>query len=277
MLVTLLIAFAVVYVGLAALLCGCQRSFMYFPDQVLTTPAGAGLPDAETVRLRTEDGLDLTAWLIRAESRPFMAVVFHGNAGNISNRTYLADVLWAAGCSVMLVEYRGYGGNPGSPTEEGLYRDARAALAYLESRPDVDKTRLLYFGESIGSGPATQLAVERAPAGLILDCPFTSMPDVAADHYWYLPTRWLVWDKYDNLAKIGRVNCPVLVIHAGEDRIVPTRHGRRLFEAAREPKQLVVVLGADHNDHLDLGRPQVIGALKRFLAQVEAARLRPAP
>lgn len=266
---TALITLAVAHVCFGLLLCGCQRSLMYFPDQTLPSPDAVGLPGAEVVTLETEDGLRLISWFLRSESRPFTAVVFHGNAGNISHRGFLADVLWQAGYSVLLVEYRGYGGNPGSPTEEGLYRDARAAIKYLKSRGDVDMSRLVYLGKSLGGGPATQLAIDHPPAGLALDSPFTSMPAVAAEHYWYLPVRWMVLDKYDNLSKIAEVNCPVLIMHGDSDRIVPTKFGRKLHETANEPKQLLIIPNAGHNNNVDVGRAEYIEALKELLRRAE--------
>ena len=269
---TALITFAVFYVGFGLLLCGCQRQFMYFPDPVLPGPDKVNLPETEAVKLHTSDGLELVSWLVRAPGAKYTAVVFHGNAGNISHRGFLADALKEAGCSTLLVEYRGYGGNPGSPSEQGLYRDARAALASLKARGDVDATRLIYFGKSLGSGPAMQLAVEHEPAALVLDSPFTSMVDVAAHHHWYLPVRWLVWDKYENLSKIGQVKCPVLVIHGDRDRIVPTSHGRKVFAAANEPKDLLIIPGGGHNDNVFTGWVGYIAALRRLVAVAEERR-----
>jgi len=259
----------VVYVCLTLFACVVQRSMMYFPSQTLPPPAEAGLPQAEVVKVPTEDGLELTSWFVPLKGSRYTAVVFHGNAGNVAYRDFLAHILLDAGCAVLLLEYRGYGGNPGSPSEQGFYRDARAAARFLESRPDVDPQRLVYYGESLGTGPATQLAVERPPAALVLNSPFMSMPDVAAEHYWYLPARWLVWDKFDNISKIGKVKCPVLVIHAERDRIVPTAHGKRVFEAANEPKELCLVPNAGHNDNLDVGRREIISAIRRVLHKAD--------
>ena len=270
--VTALITIAVVYLCLSVLLCGCQRAFMYFPDPHLPLPASVGLPGAEVVTLRTEDGLDLVAWLLRSDDRPYTVVVFHGNAGNISHRGHVADAIWRAGCSVLLVEYRGYGGNPGSPTEEGLYRDARAAARFLGSRDDIDPSRLIYFGKSLGSGPATQLAVEHPPAALILDSPYTSMSAVAGDHYWYLPTRWLVWDKYDNLTRIGQIKSPLLILCGTRDRIIAPKHAKRLYDAANEPKRLVEIPGAGHNDMVLTGGSRYVEAIREMVRAADKGR-----
>jgi len=263
------ILFAAAYAVLCLLMCGCQRSFMYFPDPHLPTPSAVGLAGVEVVQLHTEDGLKLVAWYAPNEGARYTAIVFHGNAGNIGMRAFLVHALHDAGCSVLLVEYRGYGGNPGSPSEEGFYKDARAAWKYLESREDVDASRLIVFGKSIGTGPATQLATERQPAGLVLDSPFTSAIDVGVHHYWYLPVRWLIWDKFDNLSKIDEVKCPVLVIHGDRDRIIPIEHGRKVFQFAEEPKEFVVVEGAGHNSVVDTDRQGYVSAIKRLLETAE--------
>jgi len=269
---TAIIIFVVGYLCVAALMFGCQRSFMYFPDPYLPPPGAAGLAQAEEVALHTEDGLELAAWFVPCKGAQYTAAVFHGNAGSIVHRGALAEVLVEAGCSVLLVEYRGYAGNSGFPHEAGLYKDARAAARFLESREDVDGTRVIYFGKSLGTGPATQLAVERPPAALVLDSPFTSMADVAAHHYWYLPARWLVRDRYDNLARIGKVKCPVLVIHGDRDRIVPIDQGRNLFDAAPEPKDLYVRRGADHNTPIEQDRKEYVAAVRRAIEMAEQAR-----
>lgn len=271
---TALLTFVLAYFGLLLLLAGCQRSFMYFPGASLPPLERAGFPpSAEAVSLRTADGLDLVSWYVPLEGAEYTALVFHGNAGTIADRRFLVDLWHSAGCSVLLVGYRGYGGNPGRPTEKGLYRDALAARDWAESRPDVDASRLLYHGRSLGSGPATYLAAERPPAGLVLDAPFVSMADAAQHHYWYLPAKWLVLDKFDNLAKMPRLTCPVLVVVPENDRIIPPAHGKKLYEAAPGPKRLRLQPGAGHNDNVSLDFPGYVRELRAFIAEtVELAR-----
>lgn len=266
---TALITFAVAYLALMLLLAGCQRVFMYHPARTLPDPQAAGFPPTETVILETEDGLELVSWHIPLEGATRTVAVFHGNAGNIGDRRLLVELWRRAGCSVLLVGYRGYGGNPGSPAEQGLYRDVRAARAWMESRPDVDASRAVYFGKSLGSGPATQLAVEHPPAGLVLDSPFTSMADVAQRHYWYLPARWLVLDRYENFSKIGQLECPLLVVVPEADRVVPPEHGKRLHTAAPGPKWLRLQEGAGHNDNVEVDFAGYAEELKRFLDMLE--------
>jgi uncharacterized protein len=242
------IAFALSAAALLLLLWGLQRRLIYFPFGDVPTPAAVGLQRAVPVTLATRDGLALGAWFVRAiDPSGFTFVIFNGNAGNRSFRAPLAIPLASAGHGVLLFDYRGYGENPGRPSEAGLMADAHAARSFLEGRADVDWRRLVYFGESLGSAVAVALAAEHPPAGLILRSPFTSLVDVGRFHYPMLPVRWLLRDRYTSIDRIGRIGCPMLVIAGSRDRIVPVDQSRTLFEHARQPKQLVLI-DADHND-----------------------------
>jgi len=166
----------------------------------------------------------------------------------------------------MLAEYRGYGGNPGNPTEDGLMSDARAALAYLGGQ-GVSGQNLVLYGESLGTGMAVAMAAEAAVLGapvaaVVLEAPYTTIPDVAGAHYPFLPVRLLMKDHYDSLSRIARVNAPVFVTHGSEDWTVPQSLGRKLFGAAVQPKEAVWVDGAAHND---LFGPRVFQAILEFL------------
>lgn len=240
-------AAVVVAVGLLWLV---QRRLIYLPSQVVP-PIGSVLPAAEEVAYTTDDGLTLVAWLVPASGEPsgMTVIVFNGNAGNRAHRAPVAAALASRGHRVLLTDYRGYGGNPGRPTETGLAADARAAVAHLEDRGDLDPERLVYFGESLGAAVAIGLAVERPPAALVLRSPFTSLPDVASVHYPFLPTSWLLWDRYPNVDRIRSLTVPLLVVAGTEDRIVPYAQSEALYEAAPGPKELMAIDGADHNDH----------------------------
>ena len=244
-----------------------QRQLMYFPATPLPAPGDMGLASAETVTFETDDGLELSGWFLgTAEPPPRLTVlVFNGNAGNRAYRAPLAAALHRRGLQILLFDYRGYGGNPGSPTEDGLAADGRAARTYLMGRSDVDPSRLVYFGESLGAAVAVGLAVEHPPAALILRSPFTSMGDVGHHHYPFLPVRLLLRDSFPSIDRIRRVHSPLLVIAGENDRIVPTQQSRRLYEAASDPKTLVVVPGADHNDDELLVGSEVVLAIIRFL------------
>lgn len=240
-----------------------QRRLIYLPDRNSPPVRSAAL---EEVRLITDDGLELVAWFVPAVGDDKGAVlVLNGNAGNRSDRLRLGEALAREGYAALLVDYRGYGGNPGSPSEEGLAGDARAALDYLRTR--AGQHRIAYFGESLGAGVAVQLATEHPPCGLILRSPFTSLPDVASVHYPILPSELLLRDRFDNEEKIDHVEAPLLVIAGSDDRIVPTRLTLDLYDAAHEPKQLVVIEGAGHNDAALLDGAEMIEAVVAFLEE----------
>ena len=194
-------------------------------------------------------------------------LVFHGNAGNIGDRVLHAELLTAAGFDVLLFDYRGYGNSGGRPDEQGTYRDARAALRWLLSRPDVDRARLLYLGESLGGAVALELALEHPPAGLVLLSAFTSVRDMARRHYGVIPNA-VVPDAYPSLRLIGALRAPLLVLHGEDDMIVPLEHGRALFDAAPEPKRLHVVRGAGHNDVVSLAGRELAAEIAAWARSV---------
>ena len=264
---TLSAVFLAVVVALLLVLLVGQRSLMYFPIGHVPTPATIGMPDIEPVTFETRDGLTLGGWFfaVTGTTPRTPVLVFSGNAGNRSHRVLLAAALGRQGLQVLLVDYRGYGGNPGSPSEAGLAADARAARLYLIGRGDVDPARLVYFGESLGAAVAVDLSAEHPPAALILRSPFTSMGDVAAYHYPWLPVRWLLRDRYPAVDTLRQVRSPLLVLAGERDRIVPLEHSRRLYEAAGEPKTFVSLPGADHNDMDLLASDAMIDAIVRFL------------
>ena len=250
--------------GLLGLLWSQQRRLIYFPSRGPVPPAATVLPGARDVVIHTPDGLALGAWFLPG-SGGSAVLVFSGNGGDRSMRAPLAAGLHRMGVAVLLVDYRGYGGNPGRPTETGLAVDARAAHDWLTARPDVDANRIAYFGESLGAAVAVGLAVERPPAALILRSPFTSLADVAAVHYPWLPARTLLMDRYSSLDRIAALSAPLLVIAGEADDIVPLSLSRRLYRAAPAPKRFVSVPGAGHNDRALLDGTQMLTAVEQFL------------
>jgi len=267
----------VVIVAVSVLIWTMQRRFIYFPSGDVPTPGAIGLTGVERVRFETADGLWLNGWFFAGSgpSPRVTVLVFNGNAGTRAHRGPLATALHQHGLQVLLVDYRGYGGNPGAPSEIGLAADSRAARAYLTGRPDVDRSRLVYFGESLGTAVAIDLAVEHPPAALVLRSPFTSMGDLGRHHYPLLPVHLLLRDRFSAIDRIRHIRVPLLVIAGGQDRIVPIEYSRRLYDAAMAPKTLVVLPDADHNDYELLAGDEMIQAIVRFLQPLETTRSTP--
>jgi uncharacterized protein len=239
-----------------------QRHLLYFPDR--TRPALGELAPLgfREVTVTTADGLSLLSWYLPPrEGRPVIAY-FHGNGGHIGYRAGRLPRFVREAYGVLILEYRGYGGNPGTPTEAGLYADGAAALDFLQ-RDGIRPSRLALYGESLGSGVAVYLAAQREIGALILEAPFTSVAEVAQYHYSFVPAALLLQDRFDSMSRIGNVKAPILILHGDRDRVVPVRFGRALFDAAPEPKQFWFSPQAGHED---LAR---FGALDAAVAFVE--------
>jgi fermentation-respiration switch protein FrsA (DUF1100 family) len=224
------------------------NSLLYFPSRdFLETPDLAGLEHRE-LRIETEDGEDLHGWWIGAGADSVgQLLLCHGNAGNVGDRVLHAALLTAVGLDVLLFDYRGYGRSSGRPSEQGTYRDARAALACLLEQPESDPARTFYLGESLGGAVALDLALERPPAGLVLLSTFCGVRELGRLHYPFVPAR-LIPDAYPTLRRIGELRAPLLLLHGDRDEIVPVAQGRALFAAAPEPKRLHLFAGLGHND-----------------------------
>ncbi len=245
---------------------GLQRRLIYFPSPGPMPQAATVLPNGRDAVIETDDGMRLGAWFFPVSDGGSAVLVCNGNGGDRSMRVGLAAALNRMGHPVLLFDYRGYGGNPGSPSEEGLAADARAARTWL-THAGVDK--IVYFGESLGAAVAVGLAVEEPPSALVLRSPFTSLPDVAAVHYPFLPARRLLLDRYPSIERIGSVRVPLLVIAGDRDDIVPEELSRRLYDAAGEPKRYVVVAGAGHNDPELLDGRQMLAEIDGFLSSTD--------
>jgi len=241
-----------------------QRRLIYFPSRDVPE-AELALPGAEEITFSTDDGLLLEGWFLPADAKLVTVAVFNGNAGNRGDRAEFGRALSDYGYGVLLFDYRGYGGSPGQPSEEGLVADGVAAVRYLSKRVDVEADKLVYFGESLGAGVAVATADSHPPAALILRSPFTSLSDVAGVHYPYLPTRVMLWDKYPNLVTVPKVHAPLLVIAGTTDRTVPVEQSVRLYDAANEPKELLLIRGADHNDHQLGSAPEIVRSIVEFI------------
>lgn len=234
---------------LTGLLWALQRALIYLPGHDPVPPVGQVLPGAREVVLTTQDGLALGAWHLPAPDRGAVtALVVSGNAGSRALRAPLASALAGRGLSVLLMDYRGYGGNPGSPSEQGLALDVRAARRYLVEEAGVPPGRLLYVGESLGAAVVAELAAEHPPAGLVLRSPFTDLAAVGRVHYPFLPVRALLRDRFAVLEHVARVSAPTTVVLGTSDRVVPAAQSRAVAAAAARLHRLVEVPGADHND-----------------------------
>ena len=262
---------AIVLLGLLLLVWLFQRRLIYFPLEHDVPPAENILPGASDVVLTTTDGLELGAWFVPATAGSPRATVliFNGNAGHRAARAPLARVLADRGFAVMLFDYRGYGGNPGSPTERGLALDARAARQYLLTREDVDHDRLVYFGESLGAAVALELAVEHPPAALVLRSPFASMTEIGQLHYPFMPVGLLLADRFSSIDRAPSLEAPLLVIAGDRDDIVPYAQSRALFDAAMRPrKRFVKIDGAGHNAQALLTGDAMLEAMDDFWCEV---------
>ena len=234
-----------------------QRHIMYHPGSDVPDLTQAAIPGYQEVFLTTVDGLELLAWYLPAQDGFQTMIVTHGNAGHIGHRTGKLAAYAQAGYGMLLVEYRGFGGNPGKPDEDGLYRDAEAGLAFLNAE-GVSDEQVVAYGESLGTAVAVELAARHPLAAVILEAPFTSIAEVAAGHYWYVPmARWMVLDRFDAAGRIGRITAPVLMLHGTRDNVVPTRSGQALFDHANEPKEFWLAPDANHNDLYEHGAAQV--------------------
>jgi uncharacterized protein len=260
-----------------------EHSQVYHPDRNLAaTGAELGFP-FEDVTFTASDGVQLHGWFYPAlpppassaahdaASAPRVILLCHGNAGNISHRLDTCAALLTTGVSVLLFDYRGYGRSQGRPSEEGTYRDAQAAHQWLE-RKGFPGNRIIVFGESLGGGVAAELAV-RAPVGaLVLQSTFTSIPDVGAELFPWLPVRLLASIKYATASKLPRLKVPVLVMHSRTDELVAFHHATRNFAAANQPK-LFWELKGEHNDALG-ERDNFIAGIRQFLPMVHGEKLK---
>lgn len=244
-----------------------DRFFLYFPDRELdAVPSDIALA-YEDASFVTTDGVRLQGWFIPGGDVTWLW--FHGNAGNIGHRLEnLRQLHESLGVSVLLFDYRGFGLSEGTPSEQGIYLDTKAALDYLHSRDDVREDRIVYFGRSLGSAAAIDLALSEPPYGLILESSLPSIEFVARQAYPFLPgwfVRLIIRAQFDSLSKISSVTAPIMFLHGDRDEVVPINAGRALFEEAREPKEFYPIQGAGHNDTYRVGGEPYFAALVRFL------------
>jgi fermentation-respiration switch protein FrsA (DUF1100 family) len=266
MLWEILTAVAIAYAAVLALVFLFQNRLVYYPEigrDITVTPKSYGLGH-EPVDIPTRDGETLHAWWVPAAHARGTVLFFHGNAGNISHRLDYLLMFHRLRYSTLIVDYRGYGRSTGSPSEEGTYRDAEAAWDYLRGAREVRAQHLVLAGESLGGAVATWLAARVGPRAVLLFSTFTSATDLGAEIYWFLPVRLISRLGYDNLANLKRVALPVFIAHSRDDDIVPYAHGRKLFDAAGEPKTFLEMRGG-HNEGFVFARKEWVAELGAFL------------
>jgi len=261
-----LLIIAIAYVLFVGFVYLTQHRMIYFPavpERTLSmTPVNAGMT-YEDVMLQTADGVALHGWFVPSAG-PRVLLFFHGNAGNISHRLESIRQFHELGLSVLIIDYRGYGRSDGRPTEAGTYRDADAAWRYLTEERGVNPKDVVIFGRSLGGPIAARLAAQRRPAGLIVESAFSSVPDIAAELYRFLPTRWLSRFSYATREHVRDVRCPVLVVHSRDDEIIPYHHGETIYAAAGEPRTLLPLNGSHNGAHIFSEEPYTEG-LRAFI------------
>jgi fermentation-respiration switch protein FrsA (DUF1100 family) len=256
------IGLVLVYVAATSLLYGFQRRLIYYPDPEYSTPADAELEGiVREVRLDTPDGERLVAWWAPAAPGQPTLLYFHGNAGNLDSRADRFHLFHKAGLGVFMPAYRGYSGSTGTPSETALVADAKLAYDYLRQK-GLAADDIVAYGESLGSGVAVQLAVAKKIDALVLDAPYTSLPDIGKWLYPAMPVRTFMIDRFESKRYIKGVKAPILIMHGTNDRTIPIQFGKALFEAAPEPKKMEVIEGAGHSDIYDFGALEM---LQRFL------------
>jgi fermentation-respiration switch protein FrsA (DUF1100 family) len=232
----LIVAAAGGYVAVLVAMLIFQRALMYFPDPRRLDPAQHGFPAARLVEFKSADGVRLLAWYVPAQPGKPLVLYFQGNAGGLDARLGRFESLTEDGTGLLALNYRGYGGSEGSPSERGLIADANAAYDFAVKQ--VPPSRVVAFGESLGTGVAVALASEREVGALILDAPFTSAAEVGAAAYWFAPVRLFMFDAFHSDRRIGKVHAPLLILHGEQDRVVPIDFGEKLFALANEPKRM---------------------------------------
>lgn len=254
------------YACLVALMYFNQTSIVFIPSHPITATPADGQLAYEDVWLQTKDGVRLHGWYVPAPQARGTVLFLHGNAGNISHRVSTLVILHRLQFNTFILDYRGYGQSEGRPSEAGTYIDAETAWSYLVETRGVAPEDIIIFGRSLGSGVAAALAQTHPPRALILESTFTSIPDIGANQYPFLPVRPLAKIHYNTLKRLPDIHSPVLVIHSPDDEIVPYRHGLRLYEAANAPKTFLTIAGNHNHGYLHSGSMYING-LDKFLAE----------
>jgi uncharacterized protein len=258
------------YLLLAGFLYIFQRSFIYYPNTRSLDPQDLHVEDIyQIVNIKTEDGLSLRGWYHAPSSNNMPVIIwFHGNGGHYAAQAVLMETYVEAGYGTLLAGYRGYSGNPGKPSEVGLYRDAAAWIDHLINDRNINSERIVLYGESLGSGVAVEMATRYEVGAVILQSPYSSVADIALWKFPVLPIRLLLKDPYDSISKVENISEPLLVIHGTKDKVIPIRYGKKLFARAQQDRTFYEVMEAGHNDLYQYGIDQkVLSFLGRVYLQ----------
>ena len=258
---TILLIFILVYFIILISTYIFQRNLLYHPtennysgDQIVVS--------IEKVKIKTQDGIELMSWYHEKNLDNYKTVLFlHGNAGSLENRIHKINHFKDMNINFLIIAWRGFSGNKGKPTEKGLYEDARSAVTWLKSK-GIKENNIIIYGESLGTGVATETAQNKNFAGIILESPFTSMIDAGKDKYPYLPVSLLLKDKYESNKKLKNINIPILIMHGKVDNLVPFHMGQKMYEMANEPKYSYF---SEYDDHMMEYNEKLLNELKKFI------------
>ncbi|MDP3372196.1 MAG: alpha/beta hydrolase [Candidatus Paracaedibacteraceae bacterium] len=254
------------YVITCFLVWGFQRHLIYAPSTNIQSPKTYGLQNFEDLRLKTPDGTIVQAWHRPAQSGFPTVIYFHGKTGHLGDYALFLKSLTHTGFGVLALSYRGYGSSQGTPSEAGIYQDARTIIKYAVQNLKLSKKKIIFYGRSLGTGVAIQMATEFSMAALILESPYTSIAERGQDLYPWLPVKFFIADRFDSLSKIKHIHSPMLIMHGEQDKIVPIEDGKILFKAAHDPKTNVYFPLKGHNN---LNAVDLINALVNFTKKLK--------
>ena len=242
-----LISLVLIICCFVALLYLFQRKLVYFPESFRTPPQEAGLFNVEEIKLKTSDGETLISWYLKAKPGKPTLIYFHGNGGALRYRAERFLLHEQNGTGLLMMSYRGYGGSTGSPSEKNNISDALIVYDWLKTQ-GIPSSHIILYGESLGTGVATQVAAQRDAAGVILEAPYTSLTEIGEYAYPLLPVRLLMIDRYETKNYISKIDAPLLILHGQHDFVIPIKFGRDLFHQAKEPKNIIVFPKGMHSD-----------------------------
>lgn len=263
----------VIYMSVVFSLSRHETGLLFQADRTPPDVANANVDGLQSVRVRTADGLDLTAWFLPPPPGQMTILYLHGNGGNLTNRIGRVRRMARQGNGLLFLEYRGYGGNPGTPSEDGLAADAAGALSFLRDN-GIEGGHVVLYGESLGTGVAVRLATDHRVGGVILDAPYTSIANVAQSRFPLLPIKLLIRNRFDLIGRIARIGAPLLIVQGARDHVIPPAMGRAVYEAAVQPKTIWVAPDGTHDDVLESGGEPIVTS---FIAGIRMASRLPGP